>query len=118
MSLEKERKSIVDNQIAELTSTINDAHTNIVTETKNSKMPMGVFIKFFLPFFNGTEQLTKDNSIIFKWIEYAGSVHSAVDLVDERGDVVDTIPPLANSVKLSEEASTNLNMSREASIMN
>ena len=71
------------NELAEEFDKVMDSATNRLSEEK--------FKQFFLPYFIGEK--SHDN-IIVKWMEIAGSPLMQVHLVNDEGEVVNTIPPL------------------------
>jgi len=59
---------------------------------KNKQMPKAVYDEVFKPYFTGQKPVDENTPIISKWVEYAGNVRTPVDLVDENGVVVETVP--------------------------
>ena len=88
-------------------SEIDEMHSNMLKEERN-KMPEGVFKEFFLPYFNGNEEIVDDNPIMAKWVEFSGSVYHSVDLINGEGKVVDTVPPLIVNTEANREKSANI----------
>jgi hypothetical protein len=57
-----------------------------------TKLPEEVFVKNFLPFFSGKQSIKENPDVIPNWIGIAGSPTSPVDVVDNSGDVLYTVP--------------------------
>jgi len=92
-----ELKAIADDietaERKELTTHI-DELTEALSETNmpKAKLPESVFKEFFLPALSGEES---DNRVaVMKYIEYAGTAYSEVDIIDKTGNVLFTCPPL------------------------
>lgn len=62
-----------------------------------STLPENIFVQYFLPFFCGEKTIEKDNDVIAKWIAIAGNPNKEVNIIDEDGQTVVTIPALVDS---------------------
>ena len=71
------------NELADSFDEVIDSATNRLSEEK--------FKQLFLPYFLGEKY---NENIIVKWTEIAGSPQMPVHLIDEEGQVVNTVPPL------------------------
>lgn len=67
---------------------VNDAAREI------KRLPEATFVKSFLPYFCGEEPIEGRNNIIALWIGIAGSTTSKVNIVDNKGEVIFTVPPI------------------------
>jgi uncharacterized protein YacL (UPF0231 family) len=57
-----------------------------------TKLPEEVFVKNFLPFFSGKQSIKENPDVIPNWIGIAGSPTSPVDVIDNSGNVIYTVP--------------------------
>lgn len=63
-------------------------------EVNVPRMPERVFKHIWLPFFAGDEKLLYKVAITPHWVNFAGSIYQKVHVVDERGQVLFTVPPI------------------------
>ena len=76
---------------------------NVIDE--NVKLNEEAFKNLYLPYIIG--QKHNDNFVV-KWIELAGSPFKEVDLVDNEGNIVNTLPPLIkNAINGDDDSSLN-----------
>ncbi len=106
------------NELDFIDNAIKIFHEDIVNKTENKKMPLLVFNEFFLQYFNGSEEIKNDNPIISKWIEFAGSVFSPVDIIDSKGKIVNTVPALYIKNENNMRESKNIDYSTISSEFN
>jgi hypothetical protein len=62
------------------------------SQEARTKLPEEVFVKNFLPFFSGQQSIKEYPSVIPNWIGIAGSPTSPVDVINDSGDVLYTVP--------------------------
>ena len=94
MSEDKVSKAIATNlkqQIAEQTSNIYDS---LVGVKVNSQLPEDIFRGYFLPHFSGHQPISKNSQVFAEWISIAGTPTSEVDIIDQHGQVLFTVPSL------------------------
>lgn len=74
----------------------------------NPKIPEPVFRELFLPAFANPDKDTKieKDNFLSHWIGLVGSPTTEVDLVNMKGDVVLTIPPIFDSSAINENTTT------------
>lgn len=86
-------------EVVELKQHINDLDEafNGSDNVRKATLPEKVLKDFFIPGFLDTDN--KDNVAVMKFIEYAGSPYSEVDIINERGEVIFTCPPMMNNSK-------------------
>ena len=91
---------------------------NGIVEREINKMPESVFKEFFLPYFNGEEEITNDNHIIAKWVEFSGGVYNPVDIVDNSGEIITRIPQLIKNSDTNRDKSNSIDYSTIVSEFN
>lgn len=102
----EQQRSLAANSANEL---INDVFQNLVVGAKadTAKLPESIFVEQFLPFFSG-EQNVKDRKEFFsEWIGVAGSPMGEVNVINEEGNVLFSVPPMFDS-SVIETAKRNL----------
>ena len=96
---DKATKNYIDNAVEQIKDSI-DYHFNELVEKpskKLTKLPENIFVYYFLPYFCGEKIIDKNSDIISKWIAIAGNPNKEVDIIDDEGNVVITIPALVDS---------------------
>lgn len=97
--------------INELTKKHEDFATNEIKDSINyhfeqlvvkpyqeiSKLPENIFIEVFLPFFSGEKNFEDEKDILIKWISVAGNPTKEVQVVDDVGQVLFTVPPIMDT---------------------
>jgi len=71
--------------------TMENIHKELVADVPNAVLPEDVFVRYFLDYFKNPME---DSHLLYKWIELAGGHYNEVDLIDNNGDVVITVPGL------------------------
>ena len=92
-------KKYIDSAMEQVKDSI-DYHFNELVQKPSkelAKLPEDVFIYYFLPYFCGEKLIDKDNDIIAKWISIAGNPNKEVDIIDNAGNTVTTIPAIVDS---------------------
>ena len=90
---------------------INNIFNDLVV-VENAKLPEDIFVEYFLDHFRyGTGDIS--NPLNIKWIELSGSIYNEVDIINDSGNIVYTIPPLLDRASVDEEA-IKLNFSNVA----
>ncbi len=73
---------------------------NAATEKETKSMSEGAFKEIFLPMFLGEE--SKHGMKMANWINYAGGPFFSVKVVDDKGAVLFTVPPVYNRKALDD----------------
>lgn len=79
---------------------INEIHENLVVKAKTedlAKIPEDIFKQHFLPFFSGKEARDENKNVLGEWIGIAGSPVAEVNVIDNEGKVLFTVPPIFDS---------------------
>lgn len=83
-------QSLLDNikqqESSFLSEIVEDAQHN------RSKLPEPLFREHFLPFFSGASPIEGRSDVITKWIGVAGSPTAEVDVINEQGQSLFTVP--------------------------
>lgn len=69
---------------------------NAIIEQK-STLPERIFVRDFLPIFAGKVPLDKVQDFVRVWVSIAGSPAAAVDIIDNAGKVIYTVPGIFDS---------------------
>lgn len=93
---DKLKEAMANRYKEEASEKVNFAYDSIVGDRIKGKISEEGF-KYFLPYFSGELPLSKDNNIVAQWISIAGTPMSEVDVIDNKGQVVFTVPPLFDS---------------------
>lgn len=90
---------------------INSIYNDLIV-IENAKLPEDIFVEHFLDHFRyGGGDIS--NPLNIKWIELSGSVYNEVDIIDDLGNIIYTVPPLLDRATIDEE-SVKLNFSNIA----
>lgn len=91
--------SITEIKREEISLQIGRAFDSLVVKANKAHLPEVVFQQHFLPFFAGEldTPALKDRDVITDWISIAGTPMSEVDIVDEAGATLFTVPPIFDS---------------------
>lgn len=81
--------------LMKLTDSLDHIYSSLVAEGK-SKIPEPVFIEHFLPFFSGKE-VENPNTVMQNWVSIAGSPLHEVDVVNEKQEVIFTVPAIMDT---------------------
>lgn len=92
-----------------LSKTIDDAYDAIVASIPRKTMPEAVFKDRFLePIINIGSADPKYAGIVTEYVSFTGSPSVEVDLTDDNGNVVATVPPLYASINLNASNGTDM----------
>jgi len=83
-----------DGRTMELKTYISDAFTDLVETKVNMIIPEIVFKNHFLEFFYKFNHEQTNSTLALKWIELAGGAYNEVDVVDNNGHIIYTVPSL------------------------
>ncbi len=92
-TLEDLAKSFQTVETAKLTSLIDGIHNELTVITNNSVLEI-VFKEYFLDFFFNIAKFENNEVLILKWLELSGGPFREVDIIDNNGNYVITIPAL------------------------
>lgn len=84
----------VQKLVDEAAKTIDNVYDILVVKTPNNKLPERIFASTFAPYFVGDKNLSEDQTIVTTWISIAGHPANKVDIIDDAGNTVVTVPPL------------------------
>lgn len=92
-------KTITEIKREEISLQIGRAFDSLVVKVNNAHLPETVFQQHFLPFFAGELDAPslKDRDVITDWISIAGTPMSEVDIVDDLGNTLFSVPPIFDS---------------------
>lgn len=76
---------------------IAEHHGAIVGGYSNAKIPEEVFRHHFLPHFSGKPEENPKRNVVAEWIGVAGTAMSRVDVTNEKGETLFTVPPIMDS---------------------
>lgn len=91
--LEKLNEEIKQNEVNELKSVISEIHSGIVN-MENPKVPAIVFKTQFADYFKNIKSFDPSAPLVMKWLYISGNAYTPVDLINEKAEVVDTVPAL------------------------
>ncbi len=95
-------------------SSLNETELNSLLEPERHVFPEYLFKSTWLPFFAGlTDEISGKKATISDWLDVAGTAYNEVDIVDQDGKVLFTVPPLLRDTPLMEKRHPNDTM-REA----
>jgi len=90
--LEDISKRVKENELRGVKAEIDGYFTSIAGTKPKNKVPEAVFVEVFLEYFKNTTEYDGNNTIILKWIELTGSPYNEVDVINDKGDVIYTVP--------------------------
>ena len=76
------------------TNSLKQMFAEVETEHIHS-IPEDIFVNMFLPLFSG-ELTTNTTELLKQWYTLAGTPYAAVNVIDAKGNVVATVPPIKN----------------------
>lgn len=90
-------KSMADQIREDSAAFIAEHHAAIVGVYQNAKIPEEVFRHHFLPHFSGKPDENPKRNVVAEWIGVAGTAMSRVDVTNEKGETLFTVPPIMDS---------------------
>lgn len=87
-------EQLKDSKTKELRGYISNAYTELVETKINMIIPEIVFKEYFLEFFYGMTKKETDSPLALKWIELSGGPYNEVDVVDDLGNIIYSVPSL------------------------
>lgn len=83
------------------TSIVND----IISAAKPTRKTVNekIWKDMYSDFFTGKD-VSKNDPRGDMWIEVAGGVHNPVDIVNDDGSVIDTVPPISGKISINQDA--------------
>lgn len=100
MQIDTSKQAITDIMTRQVQEQTNFVFDSLVTEKTNSVLPEEIFQGYFLPYFSGQIQIPKNSDLIAKWIGIAGTPAAEVDIIDNTGTVLFTVPSLFDTKAL------------------
>ena len=73
---------------------------SVITQSKQEikgRLPEAIFVDYFLPFFASEKPLPNNDTYITNWLKVAGSEYLEVDILDNSGKVLFTVPAMAST---------------------
>lgn len=99
-SLQDVAETIRTTETAGMIKEISTIHDELVVKQDKAKMHEMVFTTNFLDFFKSGE-VNDGNAVLgAKWVEFAGSPEGEVDIINNEGKVIATVPPLISGIDL------------------
>lgn len=91
-----------------------EIYRQLVTEPQLNKLPERLFTRNFLPFFCGERDPVKEPDFYVLWISIAGSPMSEVQIIDDNGNPLFTVPALNDTsiIKPDRNTSGSINFSQ------
>lgn len=91
------------------TTSIGEIFDALVVNAHNdvAKLPEEIFKGHFLPFFSGEKDIKERKEFFSEWIGIAGSPMAEVNIIDNNGQTLFTVPPMLDS-SVIETAKRNL----------
>lgn len=96
---------------------INEIHS-IVMEQDKAMIPEIVFKESFLEFFKDVNSHPNSNGLLLKWLELSGGVYNEVDVVNDKGDTVYTVPGICTPGSINEAIANNTAFDRIVTTFN
>lgn len=90
------KKTIAERYRQEASERVNLAYESIVNSKIKGKISESAFT-YFVPYFSGELPIDRSNTVIAQWISIAGTPMSEVDVINSKGQVIFTVPPLFDS---------------------
>lgn len=94
-------KQLIEQQFSESQRAVDIAFNALVTSVPNNTFPEAIFKDHFLPYFAGQVVPNDKDNRAAQWIGIAGNPTREVDLVDNSGKVVLTVPSLFDTHALN-----------------
>lgn len=77
---------------------------------RNNKLPEHLFVNTFLPFFSGELSLNEKPDLLLTWYSIAGSQFNEVDIINPKGEIIFTVPAIADRTIINPLKTTNSNV--------
>lgn len=90
-------KEMFNEELRQATET---SSRGLIDGFERNKLLEPLFRQYFLPFFTNSVVPSPDNSAYAYWVGVAGSPTSEVDVIDESGKILFTVPALLNTNSL------------------
>jgi len=90
---------------------VDNSFESLVVQHERKRLPEPVFRAHFLPHFTGQPNLDSASNPFTNWIAVAGSPTAMVDVINEGGEVLFTVPPMMDStiINLNQVGGKRLN---------
>jgi hypothetical protein len=87
----------MSSKIDQLMQSMDDVFNDLVVNSPRARLPEELFVSNFLPFFIGKGTVETNSDFLPTWISIAGSPAADVDVIDNRGNVLFTVPAFIDS---------------------
>ena len=64
---------------------------------QHAVLPEPIFREAFLPYFSGQKSINDNKEIVSQWVQVAGAPGAEVDVIDQSGEKLFTVPPVFDS---------------------
>jgi hypothetical protein len=78
----------------EIKQKISSVYDSLVVNQPRGKIPEEIFKQHFLPYFAGEKPITTESKIMEQWISVAGTPMSEVNVINNTGEVLFSVPSL------------------------
>ena len=95
------------------------SHLALVDKQDRRELPEALFKELYLPYFAGQDNINSRPDLIEKWLNVAGTGFSEVNLINDSGEVIATVPGLSSTLHL-QVSTSSVNLSdacRQAEIV-
>jgi len=115
------------NNLHEVSAQLKNTATNVLTDSVgaffeelvqvpiNSTIPEQVFVEYFLDFFRSGMVNDANNILGIKWVELSKSPFNPVDVIDNAGNYLYTVPPMIMKPDLTGKPIGDVNFGKIAS---
>ena len=110
-SVDKVQETVVNGQLKAVMNVVDSSYDALVANEPHNKIPEPIFVAHFLPYFTGKKVEDPARNPMAEWIGVAGSATSKVDVIDDAGEVLFTVPPMMDStiINLNQTGGKRLN---------
>ncbi len=85
-------------KLQDASNAVNAVYTELIENTDHlTKLPEPIFKEHFLPFFTGQKSTTENPNVMQEWVSVAGSAMAKVDIINQDGETIFTVPPIYDS---------------------
>lgn len=116
--LKKASEEMVDPDAQYVLETAKLMEKTIIQEQPKAKLPEIIFREHFVDFFrnygSNTEPTEADSTTYARWLTIAGSEFNEVDIIDDKGNVIFTVPPMLTKPNVDYKATRTINVNDTA----
>lgn len=105
------QQTVVNAQLKGIMEVVDGSFDALVANQPRARIPEPVFVHHFLPYFTGNGTGNPERNPMAEWIGVAGSATAQVDVINEGGEVLFTVPPMmdSNIINLNQVGGRRLN---------